>query len=92
MRSFNGLGELRLSPSISLPGRYHVDVHRHPVRRVEEAGGEFILAVEPMWDSVVDGQFSSEAAIILDDGREVTVELGGILGTRVVVAGMDTPE
>lgn len=89
-KSLNGLGQLRLSSSICLPGRYHVDVRRHPVRRVEEAGGEFLLAVEPMWDSVVDAQFSREAAIILEDGREVTVTLGGILGTRVIVAGMVT--
>jgi hypothetical protein len=91
-KSFNGLGQLRLSSSVSLPGRYHVDVRHHPVRRVQEAGGEFLLDVEPMWDSVVDAQFSGVAAIILEDGREVSVALGGILGTRVVVAAMNMPE
>jgi hypothetical protein len=90
VKSYNGAGQLRLASGDALPGRYHVDVTYHPVRRVQEARGEFLLAVEPMWDSVVDAQFSGEAAIILEDGRQVSVTLGGILGTRVIIAGMDT--
>jgi hypothetical protein len=45
--------------------------------------------IEPMWDSVVDAQFSREAAILMEDGREVGVRLGGILGSRVIVARID---
>jgi hypothetical protein len=88
IKSFNGVGMLRIPSGDALPGRYHVDVRYHPVRRIQEAQGEFLLAVEPMWDSVVDAQFSHEAIINLEDGDQVSVTLGGILGTRVIVSGM----
>jgi hypothetical protein len=92
VKSFNGSGKLKLASGDALPGRYHIDVSYHPVRRVQEARGEFILAVEPMWDSVVDAQFSRSAAITLEDGREVSVTLGGVLGTRVAIVEMCVPK
>jgi hypothetical protein len=92
VKSYNGAGQLKLPSGDALPGRYHVDVSYHPVRRVQEARGEFLLAVEPMWDSVVDAQFSHDAAIVMEDGETVSVTLGGILGTRVIIAGMERAE
>jgi hypothetical protein len=51
-----------------------------------------MLAIEPLWDSVVDAQFSQDADMIIEDGRQVRVRLGGILGTRVVMTEIETAE
>lgn len=88
VKSFNGAGSLVFADGELLHGRYHVDVRFLPVRRIEEAQGGFTLDKPPAWDSVVEARFAGAARLIMEDGRDVAVALGGIVGRDVAITSM----
>jgi hypothetical protein len=89
VKSFNGDGRLLLRGGGALSGRYHVDLSYRPVRRIHAAEGNFVLDAAPGWDSVVEAEFAGNAGILLADGRQISVTLGGIVGKEVAIVGME---
>ena len=91
VKSFNGRGWLQLRSGDVLAGSYHIDVNYHPVRRVHEAKGHFLLDGAPTWDRVVEAEFAREAAIVMSTGVQAEVRLGGIEGGRVTISAAEVP-
>ncbi|SEQ08910.1 hypothetical protein SAMN05216548_102362 [Faunimonas pinastri] len=89
VKSFNGEGQLHLASGDVLFGRYHIDVSFAPVRKVYESTGTFILPEPPGWDRVIDAQLAGPARIVMTDGTEIEVELGGILRDEISIVSAD---